>query len=202
MNIEDAYKIKNIMALDELRFLMDSISGVDKTQAIVNIGTYYGASAAALLLGMHKYDVTGPLACIGTFRYHHAGSPRMKPFRERSDIRWDSKSFLAETMKNLDPFTGNKSVYYSECFSDDFDLSFIGDISLVFIDADHSEHGCLLDTLKYSQKVVDGGLMLFHDYTNFGSVRRAITTFTEIRSDFKLEKIHGSIAVVRKETTW
>lgn len=41
--------------------------------------------------------------------------------------------------------------------------------------------------------------MLFHDYTNFGSVERAVMHFTGIRPDFVIEKVHGSIAVVRKE---
>lgn len=123
MNIDDVCKIKNIMTRDELQFLMDSISGVDKTQAIVNVGTYYGASAAALLLGMQKYDVTGPLVCIGTFRYHHAGSPLVKPFRERTDVAWDSNSFEEATMDNIAPFVKDETVYFARCFSDDFDLT-------------------------------------------------------------------------------
>ena len=200
MTFEDACSIKRIVTQAELQFLMDILAGVDKTQAIVNIGTYYGASGAALLLGMQKYNITGPLFCIGVFRYHNAGGPKTIPFRERTDIPW-SESFIGEAKKNLAAFSIGKDVRYAECFSDDFDLSVVEGISVIFIDADHTVHGCLLDALKYSQKVVAGGLMLFHDFTSFGSVRKAIALFTQIRPDFKMTGLHGSIAIVEKRAT-
>jgi len=200
MKFEDACKIKRIVSQTELRFLMDILSGVDKTRAIVNVGAYYGASGAALLLGMQKYDITGPLFCIDVFRYHNAGGPKVKPFRERTDVPW-SDSFIEETKRNLAPFSAGKDVHYIECFSDDFDLAMLDGIAVIFIDADHTVHGCLLDALKYSQKVIAGGLMLFHDYTTFESVRQAIALFTLIRPDFKMLGVHGSIAVVEKGKT-
>lgn len=197
MKLEDVFGIKRIMTQGELRFLRDSLSAIDPGQAVVNVGTYYGASCAALLVGMQEYGVTGPLFCIGTFRYHNAGGPKVKPFRERTDIPW-SECFIEETKRNLAPFSKGKDVRYVECFSDDFALSVLDGVSLIFIDADHTVHGCLLDALKYSQKVVVGGLMLFHDYNGIRSVKRAVTLFTEIRPEFKVTGVHGSIGVVEK----
>lgn len=197
MKLEDVFEIKRIMTPGELRFLRDSLSAVDKAGAVVNVGTYYGASAAALLVGMHEHGVTGPLFCIGTFRYHNAGGPKVKPFRERTDVVW-SECFIEETERNLALFSEGKEVHVFECFSDDFPLSVVDGISLIFIDADHTVHGCLLDALKFSQKVVAGGLMLFHDYNGIRSVKEAVTTFTEIRQDFEVTGVHGSIAVVEK----
>lgn len=199
MKIEDTYKIPAIVSPDELKFLKDVTSRVtEKTGAVVNIGVYYGASSAALLLGMQEQGITGRLFCIDVFRYHNAGAPEMQPFRERRDIPW-SDTFIDQAKANIAPFVGGKSVHYVQCFSDDFDLSMVDGISLVFIDADHSTHGCLLDALKFSQKVVGGGFMLFHDYIHFKSVAKAVAMFTEIRPDFKIESLHSSILIIKRE---
>lgn len=192
-------KIKGLHKPSELEFLKDIVGLVpDKAKAIVNIGVYYGASSAALLEGMRRFGITGPLYCVDVFRYHNAGKPKVKPFRERTDVPW-SENFLEKVKTNLAPFAGEVKVHYVQCFSDDFDLSVVDGISLIFIDADHTTHGCLLDALKYSQKAVAGGYMLFHDYTAFKSVKRAVTLFTQIRPDFKLRRVYNSIAIVRKD---
>lgn len=198
MKIEDVFEIEGIVTKDELRFLKDSLSEVDKTQAVVNVGTYYGASAAALLVGMQEYGVAGPLVCIGTFRYHNAGGPKVKPFRERTDIAW-SECFIEETKRNLAPFSTGKKVLWFEGFSDEFPLSSLDGISVIFIDGDHTVHGCLLDALKYSQKVIEGGLMLFHDCGGIRLVREAVRRFTGIRPDFKFAGRCGSIGIVEKQ---
>ncbi len=196
--IEDIYKIKKCMNEGHLLYLMNTLELIQgKSKAIVNIGVYYGASAAALLLGMQKFNITGPLYCIGTYKYHNAGKPKLKPFRERTDVEW-SDDFLEQVKQNLKPFVGTKEVIYSRCFSDDFYLEDIDGISLVFIDADHTTHGCLLDALKYSQKVILGGRMIFHDYNHFQTVRTAIDLFLKIRPDFRLESTSGGLAVLRR----
>ena len=187
------------MLAEELWVLVEMVAGVDRTKAIVNVGTYFGASSAALLVGMEKYGVEGPLYCVGTFRYHGAGGPGAKPLRERSDVLW-SERFVEDTKRNLMPFSVGRDVRYRECFSDDFDLSVVEGLSLVLIDGDHSVHGCLLDALKFSQVVVVGGVMLFHDYTNFESVEEAVGLFTMIRPDFALVGVYGTIAVIEKRS--
>lgn len=199
MRIEDTYRLKRQHKPIELKFLKDMVSKVaDKEAAIVNVGVYYGASSAALLVGMHEYGITGPLYCIDVFRYHNAGKPKTKPFRERTDVPW-SADFINQVKENLTPFVGETEVNYAQCFSDDFDLSVVEDISLIFIDADHTTQGCLLDALKFSQKVVPGGFMLFHDFTAFKSVKKAVSMFIKIRPDFKLKSVQYSIAVLKKD---
>lgn len=200
MKIDDTYKMKCYMGKEELIYLRDILERVEeKSAAIVNIGTYYGASAAALLVGMEEHGIEGPLFCIGLFRYHHAGRSQMRPFREREDIAW-SEPFIEQAKANIAPFVGSHHVRYYQAFSDDFPLSLVDAISLIFIDADHSTHACLLDALKYSQKLIRGGFMLFHDYVNFSSVREAIRIFREIRPDFTIAgPICGSILTLRKE---
>ena len=201
MKINDTYSIKNLMSTSDLDLLCDSVGLIEnKDKAIVNVGTFYGASAAALLVGMHTYNITGHLFVIDVFKYHNAGYPAIVPFRERNDVPW-SDSFLNEVKINLSPFVGNKVVEYRESFSDDVSLEHIGESSLIFLDGDHSTHGCLLDALKYSQKLVSGGHLLFHDYTNFESVRQAVSMLLQIRSCFEIGSIveGSSIAIVKKK---
>lgn len=199
MKFEDVLKIKNLMLPAELKYLKDMISQVrEKDKSIVNIGCYYGASSVSLLLGMQENKITGDLFLIDTFKYHRAGNPKMKPFRERKDISWSS-SLLIETRNNLAKFSKGEKIHYIEGFSDDASLDTVGEISLIFIDGDHSTHACLLDALKYSQKVISGGIMLFHDYTIFPSIKRAISIFLNIRPDFKIQKVFASIVTIKKD---
>ena len=196
--IEDVYNIPNYMKKVELSYLKDVCKDVSiKNASIVNIGVYYGASSAALLLGMSENNIYGPLFLIDLFKYHNAGSPKTKPFRERNDIYWTDIP-LGKVKEYIRPFCSGQNIIYLKNFSDDVDLDDIGDISLIFIDGDHTTQGCLLDALKYSQKVVDGGIMLFHDYTNFESVKKALDIFCELRKDFVFQNIHGTMAEVRK----
>lgn len=200
MRISDTYDIKNLMFPADLELLCDSVGQIEaKDKSVVNVGTYYGASAAALLVGMHLYDVTGTLFVVDVFKYHNAGAPGVVPFRERDDVSW-SDPFLDEVKSTLAPFIGDKIVKYWVAFSDDVNLQDVGEISLVFLDGDHTTHGCLLDALKYSQKVVIGGRLLFHDYTNFESVRQAVDMLLQIRPTFEMGSIRegSSIATVRK----
>jgi hypothetical protein len=197
--IEDICKIPNHMKKAELKYLRNAIKNIkDKNGSVVNIGVYYGASVAALLLGMNDYNNTGPLFLVDVFKYHNAGSPKMETFRERGDIQWSDIS-MDEVKNYIDPFCSNQEVIYLKKFSDDVDLDDIGSISLIFIDGDHTTHGCLLDALKYSQKVISGGIMLFHDYTNFESVERAVKIFCNIREDFIFQGTYKSIAILKKE---
>lgn len=199
MKFEDVLEIKNVMFPGELKYLKNVLNQVkEKDKSIVNVGCYYGASSASLLLGMQENEITGDLFLIDAFKYHGGSKPKMEPFRERKDISWSS-SFLEETKNNLAKFSKGETIHYIEGFSDDASLDVIGEISLVFIDADHSTHGCLLDALKYSQKLISGGIMLFHDYNLFPSVQRAISIFLSIRPDFKIQKLLNSILTIKKD---
>lgn len=199
MKFEDVLKIKNMMFPRELEYLKNAVSQIkEKDKSIVNIGCYYGASGTSLLLGMQENEITGDLFLIDTFKYHESGKPKMESFRERKDIPWSS-SFLEKTKNNLVKFSKGEKIHYIEGFSDDASLDAIGEISLVFIDADHSTHGCLLDALKYSQKLISGGIMLFHDYNLFLSVKRAVSIFLSIRPDFKIQKLLNSILTIKKD---
>lgn len=58
-------------------------------------------------------------------------------------------------------------------FSQDFDLSILdkygGEIDLLFIDGDHSFRGVKNDYEKFSPKIKNGGVIVFHDYNEKGA---------------------------------
>lgn len=77
-------------------------------------------------------------------------------------------------------------------------------VSLVYIDADHSEEGVTRDINNYWGKLISGGIMAFHDYENtwdYG-VKEAVKKFVE-DSDIEVHlipenKIEDAGAWIRK----
>jgi len=194
-----------LMYKEELLYLTWLTQYIEKKdKAIVNIGVFYGGSCAALLLGMNEFNITGTLYGIDTFKYHNysnGGKPKMLPFRARKDVPW-SNFFYETTLDTIRDFVGEKEVVFKEGFSDDMCLEEIGDISFIFIDGDHSIQGCLLDALKYSQKIVLGGFMVFHDFTGtkqIKQVKKAVELFLTVRPDFVERAICGSMIILRRE---
>jgi len=184
--------IPTIHSIQDLEVLCDSVGLIgDKTKALINVGSYRGGSSAALLIGMDLYSVTGELSIVGQFRYHSPGGPAAAIptldaiFRERNIVWTDS--FLGETKANVAKFSGDRKVNFFQGFSDDINLDLIGGTSLIFLDADHSIHGCLLDILKYTQKLVAGGVLVLHDCVPSSSVDKALQVFLTIRPTFKAD---------------
>lgn len=55
-------------------------------------------------------------------------------------------------------------------------------LSLVYIDADHTYNGCKSDIQTWWPKLVDGGIMAFHDYNDGYGVKRAVIEFAGERN--------------------
>lgn len=56
-------------------------------------------------------------------------------------------------------------------------------LGLVYIDADHSYEGCKTDINYYYPKLINGGIMAFHDaYNEDYGVNRSMTEFSSIRN--------------------
>jgi len=196
--ITEVYKIPNLMNEPELMYLFEQVGNVkEKKASIVNIGTYLGASASALMAGMRENGIKGVIFLIDTFKSHNSGGPETIPFRERTDINWTPIN-MNDLYRYIAPFRKNIRMRINKCFSDDANLEKIKDISLLFIDADHTTHGCLLDLLKFSQKLTKNGIILLHDYKNFESVKKATKIFLDIRKDFHLVDTYRSIAKVMR----
>ncbi|MCK4454579.1 class I SAM-dependent methyltransferase [candidate division WOR-3 bacterium] len=192
--IHDVKNMKHLLTHEEIDYLYSEASALRPGGSVVNIGVYHGASAAALACGMKA----GTLIIVDVFKYHNAGFPKMIPFRERTDVKWTDLP-EEEIINDLKTYLGDTTLEVFKMYSDDVSLFGIPMIDLLFIDGDHTEHTCLLDTLKYSQILNNGGKILFHDYTSFKQVRDAIHKFLNIRSDFKFERQVNSIYTLKKE---
>lgn len=57
-----------------------------------------------------------------------------------------------------------------------------GSCGLVYIDGDHSYSGVVADIENYKSKLVEGGIMGFHDYVNIPSVMKAVNDFADLNS--------------------
>jgi hypothetical protein len=135
---------------------------------------------------------------VDVFKYHNAGLPKMIPFKERDDVRWTDLP-QEQIVDEIGTYLRETFLKVFKMYSDDVFLSDLPMVDLIFIDGDHTEHTCLLDVLKYSQKLNSGGKILFHDYTSIEQVRNAVSKFLDIRSDFKFEAVVDSIYVIKKD---
>jgi predicted O-methyltransferase YrrM len=78
-----------------------------------------------------------------------------------------------------DEFKRNVRIYGSRVtplrgYSREIASQFTEQIDLLFIDGDHSYHGCLFDIQAWSPHLVRGATIIFHDYSWAGGVQRAI----------------------------
>lgn len=193
-SIQDVKSMKNMLAPAEIDYLYSESSKLKRGSSVVNIGVYYGASAAALACGMEN----GELIIVDVFRYHNAGLPKTAPFKERSDVGWTDLP-QEQIAAEISTYLRGTSLRVFKMFSDDVSLAGLPMVDLIFIDGDHTEHSCLLDVLKYSQILNSGGKILFHDYASIEQVRSAVSKFLNIRPDFKFEAAVGSIYTIKKD---
>ena len=196
--IQDVKNMKHILTVNEIDYLYKEALVLNPGSSVINIGVYYGASAAALACGMEGVGGGGSLIIIDVFQYHNAGLPKMIPFKERTDVGWSSlpkEKIVAE----IKTYLVGTSLEVFKMYSDDVSLVGLPTVDLIFIDGDHTEHACLLDVLKYSQLLNNGGKILFHDYTSIEQVRKAVSKFLDVRSDFKFETIVDSIYTIKKD---
>ena len=62
-------------------------------------------------------------------------------------------------------------------------------MDLIFIDASHSHRYASSDTTKAFEMLAPGGVILWHDYPNFGGVRR---TLEELPARYRPIRILGT----------
>lgn len=101
--------------------------------------------------------------------------PMMKGDSHSSQV-WHDKN-KARVLERIEKFgkraqiVQRSTVDAASIFGDNF-------FSLVYVDADHSYHGCKADILAWWPKLKEGGVMAFHDFLNKGyGVRQAVEDF-------------------------
>jgi len=150
---------------DELLLLAAYAGHVRSDSAIVEIGSYVGASTRYLVHGSRQ--AKSQVICIDTWMNETMPS--------------GMRNTCSEFVVNLEPhmdriklLRGDSAQFSSE----DIPAS----IGLAFIDADHSYEAVKRDLALVGSKIIDGGYIAFHDIAAFQGVSRCVG---ELLSDGK-----------------
>ena len=184
--LQSRNELPTLTTLDDHKYLM-FLTGLlqEKTGNIAEIGVYKGASAVIIRKAMDNNCITGELYLIDIFRYPISNFRFGKPLR-MSSVKL-SESFKSGTKEAI------PNSIIIEGYSDDVSLDRIKPISFLFLDADHSVHGCLLELLKYSQLMPQ--IIAIHDNWS-PKVIRAIDIFLSIRHEYTILGEQGSITAL------
>ncbi|HDZ37880.1 MAG TPA: class I SAM-dependent methyltransferase [Marinobacter sp.] len=132
-------------------------------KTVIEIGTFFGGSAEALLEGMPD---DGHLTCIDTFE-GTAGSPT-DPVNYRSEkIDFTKELVLSYLGGRLRPYHGRVNIVVGESLSvvRDFEPE---SADLIFLDGAHDYENVLADIQAWLPIVKSDGILCGHDYDRFG----------------------------------
>jgi predicted O-methyltransferase YrrM len=198
MLIDDIKKIDGFIEDNEIDYLYNLTEKLDKEADIIQIGTWIGKSAASIVLGMDRNEITGKFYIIDIFKNPYPIHDWNKPLRMRKDVEWKEEGLFERAVVNIRKFAGKASFEIVRDFSDDFSLFDIEKVSMVFIDGDHSAQTCLLDLLKYSQPLMKGGYIVCHD-SCMDTIKNAIKIFLGLYpKDFEVVERIASLTIMRK----
>ncbi|EEK78639.1 class I SAM-dependent methyltransferase [Bacillus cereus] len=152
--------------------LVDHLSG-----SIVEIGSYKGKSTIALALGsLQISSKKRPIYAIDPFVV-----PPFQYFKENIE-KHGLENIIIPIKK------------HSEEACDDIPDT----IAAIFIDGNHDYNHVRQDIINYSPKVVQGGILLFHDYSDyFPGVCQAVEELCN-NSSFEYIALYDSLLIVRK----
>lgn len=171
-NIEGWLSPYEQFALLHLPSLVDHLPG-----SIVEIGSYKGKSTIALALGSSILSTQKrPIYAIDPFI--------VPPFKFFQDNITNHK---LEHM--VIPIKKHSEEAYNDCPKE---------IAAIFIDGDHEYSSVKRDIFHYVPKVVKGGLIAFHDYSDFWpGVYRAVNESCN-NENFEYLTIYDNLLVIRK----
>lgn len=192
-----AFVLHREMALDEFDYasnvhgflkteqglaLYDLAAGLGRGELAAEIGSYHGRSSVFIGAGLAISG--GRLHSIDTF-----GNDAM------SEGKRETLDFFTQNIgpykSHIEPVMGTSSEAAPKVPSD---------LSLLFIDGDHSLAGCANDLQRYYPKVRDHGIIAFHEYFN-KSERKRVKTVVDYFVDLGMLEILykvRSMAVTRK----
>lgn len=160
--LSSVFKIPSHLTLRERVALMKLASSVDVAN-IVEIGSYFGASAAALSAGLGYGGGGGRVFCIDT---------------------WNNDAMSEGGQDTLAGFLSNTKEYSSYInpirgWSTDENVvnqvkQQAGRIDLLFIDGDHSYDGALADWKTYKPFLSEQAIIVMHDISWAEGVQRVV----------------------------
>lgn len=148
--LENSQSIDGFMSDNELTWLYESVKSLPPHSQIVEIGSWMGRSASALLQAAHS---THTIYCVDNFT-PNAEDPHCFEIAKHINIH---QRFTENMDKfNLHPTLIIENSVKAAQYFKDFSLD------MVFIDGDHFRFD--LDLEAWYQKVKPGGILCGHDY--------------------------------------
>lgn len=155
---------------------LDQVGDADRTtlrtlargkKRVVEIGTFLGGSAEALLEGMPG---DGHLTCIDTFEGTSNSPTDLGNMRSKENgTALDREFILSYLGGRLQPYYGRVEIIVGESLAvvSDFEP---GSVDLVFLDGAHDYKNVLADIQAWLPIVKPDGILCGHDYDRFGEV--------------------------------
>lgn len=153
MKFEDLNVLGGLHSPDERRLLYDLALDVQADEAIVEIGSYVGASTLALAFGA-KAGHGAHVTCIDPW-------PAPLPDEKDEAHAERQRNALQFFMSNMD--AASWPVTALRARSQDIWRMWLQPIGLLFIDGDHSFEAVDKD-LEWIVRLAPGGVMVMHDY--------------------------------------
>ena len=132
-------------------------------KTVIEIGTFLGGSAEALLEGMPD---DGHLTCIDTFE-GTSGSPTDPTNYSSKEVDFTQEFVLSYLSGRLQPYEGRVDIVVGESLlmARDYEP---GSADLIFLDGAHDYENVLADIQAWLPIVKPSGLLCGHDYDRFG----------------------------------
>ncbi len=136
-------------------------------KTVIEIGTFLGGSAEALLEGMPD---DGHLTCIDTFEGTPGSPTDLNGMRSKEAGRTFDREFILSYLSGrLQPYHGRMEIIVGESLEVVRDFK-PASADLVFLDGAHDYENILADIRAWLPIVKPGGILCGHDYDRFGEV--------------------------------
>ncbi len=160
---------------------------------VVEIGSWQGKSTYCIAKGLRN----GKVYAIDPF---NADAGQDVGSEEEYKMKKGSNDLLESFTKNMKELNVMEKIEVKKGYSHDFSTDFTA-INFLFIDGDHSIAGCKADFELYSDKIIPGGFIAFHDFyeqRNELGPTYVINNIVSKRSDFSFYKQYDTLWVARK----
>jgi len=147
----------------ERQFLYEIAKRVNVKGTIVEIGSLSGGTTIALALGDEHSKNPAKIVSIDL------------NFPEYFDYALNRTRCGKKVLK----VKMNSQIFYKEWKQFSLENEIDEGIKILWIDGDHSYHGCKNDIENYSKYLVDGGVIVLHDFGDDNPVNRGVTEAIE-----------------------
>lgn len=158
LHLRHVHSIPTHMTKGELNTLFNLTMASHQPRSVLEIGSYLGASSCYIATALSLLG-TGKLYCVDTWQNQTMPEGERDTFSEFSHNTKSIANHIIPIRKNS-----------FELVKTDINCQ----LSLVFIDGDHSYCGVKHDFEKVSPWIIEGGTLAFHDCIHFEGVSRVI----------------------------